>query len=160
MLDTMPLRDAYRTFLDAAATVAASDTPNLPPSGEWNADQIVAHVALVTAGTLATVASVAAGTNAVYDNRLTADLWTIERVIARCKDSVGLRERVRAQGEALCAFGGAALSTDELFTPVPTLLLSNDTVMVDQALPLGEIVSGLATGELPGHTKQILALLG
>lgn len=159
MLDTMPLRDAYRTFLDAAATVAASDALT-PPSGEWNADQIVAHVGLVTAGTLATVSAVAAGTNAIYDNRLSADLWTIERVIARCKDSAGLRERVRAQGDALCAFGGAALSTDELFTPVPTLLLSNDTVMVDQALPLEEIVAGLATGELPGHTTQILALLG
>lgn len=158
MLDTMPLRDAYQTFLDAAASVAASDNLT-PPAGEWNADQIVAHVALVTAGTLATVSAVAAGTNAIYDNRLSADLWTIERVIARCGSSEALRERVRAQGEALCAFGGAALSSDELFTPVPTLLLSNDTVLVDQSLPLGEIVAGIATGELPGHTKQILALL-
>jgi hypothetical protein len=42
---------------------------------------------------------------------------------------------------------------------VPTLLLSNGEVLVDQSLQLRDIVTGLADVELPGHTKQLLALL-
>jgi hypothetical protein len=42
---------------------------------------------------------------------------------------------------------------------VPTLLLSNDTLLVNQPMPLRELITGLAEVELPGHTKQLLALL-
>jgi len=53
MLDTALLRDAYRALLDAAALVAGSGDPSpTPPAGEWNADQILAHVA-ITAATIA-----------------------------------------------------------------------------------------------------------
>jgi len=47
LLDTTPLRDAYRALLDAAVTVADADTDPGPaaPDGEWNADQILAHAA-------------------------------------------------------------------------------------------------------------------
>ena len=51
------------------------------------------------------------------------------------------------------------LSEAELDTLVPTLLLSNGTVLVDQPMPLRDLVTGLAEAELPGHTKQLLALL-
>jgi hypothetical protein len=63
---------------------------------------------------------------------------------------------------ALCALaGGAVLSDAELSTLVPARLLSNDTllVLVDQPMPLRDIVTGLAEAELPGHTKQLLTLL-
>src|SRR4051812_26712128 len=53
MMDLTPLRDAYGALLDAAATVAGSgDTSPVPPPGEWNADQILAHVTLVNAATI------------------------------------------------------------------------------------------------------------
>ena len=51
------------------------------------------------------------------------------------------------------------LSDAELGTPVPTRLLSNDIVLVDQPMPLRDLVTGLAEVELPGHTKQLLARL-
>ncbi|WP_405365882.1 hypothetical protein [Kitasatospora sp. NBC_00039] len=160
MLDTTPLRDAYRTFLDAAATVAASDRPRpAPPAGEWNADQILAHVSLVSATTITVVSSVASGAIATYDNRVALDTWTIDRVIALAGDNAGLRNRVRLQGEALCALGGPMLSEAELDTQVPTLLLSNGALLVDRLMPLRNLVTGLADVELPSHTKQLLALL-
>ncbi|MGV9778758.1 hypothetical protein [Streptosporangium sp. NPDC003464] len=160
MLDTAPLRNAYRALLDAAATMADSgDTSPAPPAGEWNADQILAHVAIVTATTIAAASSVASATNATYDNRTAQDTWTIERVIARAGGNAGLRERIRLQGDALCALGGPALSEAELDTPVPTLLLSNGTVLVDQLVPLRDLITGLADVELPTHTEQLLALL-
>jgi hypothetical protein len=159
-MDTTPLRDAYRALLDAAATVADSgDTSPVPPTGEWNADQILAHVAIVNATTITTVSSAATGATATYDNRIALDTWTIDRVIALAGGNAGLRDRIRLQGDALCALGGPMLSEAELDTLVPTLLLSNDTVLVDQPVPLRDLITGLAEVELPGHTQQLLALL-
>jgi hypothetical protein len=160
MMDTAPLRDAYRALLDAAAAVAGSDDPNpIPPAGEWNADQILAHVAIVTAATIAAASRVASGANTTYDNRIALDAWTIERLIARAGGNAGLRDRIRRHGDSLCALGGPALSEAEIDTLVPTLLLSKDTVLADQLMPLRDLITGLADVELPAHTKQLLALL-
>lgn len=159
-MDTIPLRDAYRALLDAAATVADSGDPSLlPPAGEWNADQILAHVSIVNAATIAAVSAIASGTNTTYDNRLALDTWTIERLIALAGGNAGLRDRIRRQADALCTLGGPALSDAELDTPVPTRLLSKDIVLVDQPMPLRDLITGLAEAELPGHTRQLLALL-
>ncbi len=152
------LRDAYRTLLDAATAVADAGAP-APPHGEWTADQILAHVALINAATITATATVASGAVATYDNRIASDTWTLARVITLAGSNAGLRERIRLQAEALCALSGPALSEAELDTPVPTLLVSNGTLLVNQPLPLRDLITGLAHAELPGHTKQLLALL-
>ena len=159
-MDTMRLRDAYRALLDAAATVADSGDPGpIPPAGEWNADQILAHVAIINAATIAAVSAISSGAITTYDNRIALDTWTIERLIALTGGNAGLRDRIRLQADALCALGGPMLSHDELDTLVPTRLLSHDTLLVDQPMPLRDLITGLAEVELPGHTKQLLALL-
>jgi hypothetical protein len=159
-MDTTTLRDAYHVFLDAATTVAGSgDASPVRPAGEWNADQILAHVSLVTAATIAALSAVASGANTTYDNRTALDTWTIDRVITIAGGNAGLQDRIRRQGEALCALGGPILSEGELDTLVPTLLLSNGTLLVDQPMSLRDLITGLAGTELPGHTKQLLALL-
>ncbi|MCZ0986635.1 hypothetical protein [Streptomyces diastatochromogenes] len=157
-MDTNPLRDAYRALLDAAAAVADSGAVS-PQAGEWNADQILAHVALVNAATITAVSSVASGAVATYDNRLAQDTWTLERVIALAGGNAGLRDRIRVQADALCALAGPVLSEAELDTPVPTLLLSDGALLVDQTVPLRGLIAGLADVELPGHAKQLQALL-
>jgi hypothetical protein len=143
--------DAYRRLLDAASGQGE------PAPGEWNADQVLAHVSIISAMTIATVSAVAAGAHATYDNRTASDVWTLDRIIGRAGGRAGLRERLRRQGEALTAI--SALGAAELDTPVPTLLLSNGAVLVDQPLALREILAGLAEVELPGHTKQLQALV-
>lgn len=159
-MDTIPLRDAYSALLDAAAAVADSGRRRpLPPAGEWNADQILAHVAIINAATIAAVCAIASGVNTTYDNRIASDTWTIERLIALAGGHAGLRDRIRLQADALCTLGGTMLSDAELNTAVPTRLLSNDRVLVDQPLPLRDLITGLAEVELPGHTRQLLALL-
>jgi hypothetical protein len=157
-LDTAALRDAYRELLAAAVTVAGSGDPS-PPAGEWTADQILAHVSILTADTIGAVVTVASGAHPTYDNRLSADAWTLERVIALAGGGAGLRERIGVQADALCALGGSSLSEAELGTLVPTRLVSNGAVLLDQPVPLKELITGLATAELPGHTAQLLALL-
>ncbi|MEU4473136.1 hypothetical protein [Micromonospora sp. NPDC023888] len=146
-MDTTPLRQAYDALLAAAPRA-------VPPPDEWNTEQILAHVSLVSAATISSVAAVASATVSTYDNRLSQDPWTLDRVIALASGEAGLRERIRVQGEALCSLA-ALLSEAELATKVPTLLLSNDTCLVEQPLSLGDILTGLADAELPGHTKQL-----
>ena len=158
-MDTTRMRHAYAALLDAAAHVAQiGEEPPTPPDGGWDADQILAHIALVDAATLATAATVASGAAATYDNRLSLETWTINRARVHAGDNAALRDRIRQQGEALCTLG-AALSDAELDTAVPTLLLSNDEVLVDQPVPLRTILTGLAEDHLPRHTTQLLALL-
>lgn len=53
MLDTTALRTACCDLLDAAAAVADADTPVAALDGEWTADQILAHVSIVNANTIA-----------------------------------------------------------------------------------------------------------
>jgi hypothetical protein len=157
-MDTTALRDAYRELL-AAATTVADGPAAAPPAGEWDADRILAHVCVVGAETITAVARIGSATNTTYDNRSAQDTWTLDRVVTRAGGSAGLRERIRAQGDALCALGGAALGEAELDTPVPALLLSNGAALVDQPLSLRDILAGLTEVELPGHTKQLLALV-
>jgi hypothetical protein len=156
-MDTTPVRDAFDALLDAAAAVAASGDP-APPSGEWNADQILAHVSILTAGTIAVVGEVASGAHTTFDNRLSQDSWTIARVVSRVGGTDGLLARLRIQAEALCTLVGG-LTEAELEVLVPTLLLSNDEVLLEQPISLRDLIGGLEGTELPGHAKQLLALL-
>lgn len=159
-MDTNPLRDAYRALLDAAATVADhGDTIPPPPPGEWDADQILAHIVILNATTLTTVCSAATGAVATYDNRTAHDPWTLAHVIALAGTTTGLRDRIRHQADALCALAGPTLSKPELDTLIPTLLVSHDLLQVDQPVSLRDLITGLAQSELPGHTRQLLALL-
>jgi hypothetical protein len=158
-MDTTPLRDAYRTLLEAADTVAKADPAPIPPAGEWNADQILAHVAIVNAATISTLSAITSARHTTYDNRVSQDAWTLAHVIDIAGENAGLRERIRTQGEALCLLAGPALTEAELDTLVPTRLVSKDTILVDQPLPMRDIITGLADVEIPGHAAQLRALL-
>jgi len=157
-MDSTPLRLAYAALLEAAETVAQAGTDTAPPPGEWNADQLLAHIVSVDAGILAAACSVAAGGHATYDNRLSLDLWNLARISERAGDQARLRQRIGVQGEALCALA-EQLSEDELTQPIPTLLMSGGTLVVDQPVPLGDLIAGLAADHLPRHARQLLALL-
>jgi hypothetical protein len=156
-MDSTPLRLAYTRLLAAAETVAAAGG-GIPEPGEWNADQLLAHLVSVDAGILAVACSVAAGGQATFDNRLSLDPWNLALISERAGDQAQLRQRIRVQGEALCSLA-EQLSEDELGQSIPTRLLSGNTLMVDQPVSLGDLIAGLADGHLPQHTLQLLALL-
>jgi len=61
--------------------VAAEEPTTGPPPGEWDAAQVLGHVSIINAMTIAVVAAVASGTNTTYDNRIAQDTWTIGRVV-------------------------------------------------------------------------------
>lgn len=156
---TDDLRAAYRDLLNAALSLReAGDRIAEPPEGEWNGEQILAHVSILTAVTIAAVSAIAAGTHATYDNRVSQDAWTIDHVVELTADNSGLCDRIRVQAEVLCALAESALSDAELDTPVPTRLVSHNALLVDQPVPLRDLIAGLAANEIPGHTKQLNAL--
>ncbi|MFJ1795811.1 DinB family protein [Kitasatospora griseola] len=155
MYDTAALHRAYQDVIAAAEETAGAEPVAVPP-GEWDAEQVLAHVGLVTAGTLAAVAAVAAGSPATFDNRISQDGWTIGRVIDRTGGGPQLRGRVAAQGEALGALA-ASLGAEELDTALPTLLLSHGRPVFEGPLTLRDLLDGLAATELPGHAAQLRA---
>ena len=157
-METTALREAYRDLVTAASIVAGSDEDPTPPPGEWNADQILGHVALVTATTISAACAVVSGAITTYDNRLALDTWTIDRVSALAGGNEGLRERIQLHADALCALV-SGLSETELDSLIPTLLLSNDALLVQDQLPLRDLLDGLATNELPGHADQLRRLV-
>ena len=158
-MDSAPLRLAYAGLLEAGEHVARADTSTAPPSGEWDADQLLAHLVSVDAAVLAAAYSVVAGGHGTFDNRQSLDLWNLERIGNRAGDQAQLRRRIRVQGEALCALA-EQLSDEELAQPIPTLLLSRNTVLVDGPVSLGDLIAGLADNHLPQHTQQLLQLAG
>ena len=160
IMNTTELADAHRAFLDASTRVSSSGGAQLtPPSGEWNSDQILAHVALVVAATTATASSIAAGSNATFDNRVLLDTWSIDRAISLAGGTAGLTRRISAEGDVLCTIAGTVLSDAELDTLVACRLVSAGTLLVDEPMTLRALVSGLAQSELPRHTEQLLSLL-
>ncbi|MBN9611470.1 MAG: hypothetical protein BGO26_17460 [Actinobacteria bacterium 69-20] len=160
MVDTAQLRRAIDSLLDAADVVTnAGDRRTPPPPGEWDADQILAHVSMVNAMTIATAYAVASGCSPTCDNRIAQDTWTIGRTIDRAGGTAGLVARIRGQCDALGALGRPVLGDSDLDTPIPTLLVSKGTLLVDMQIPLRELIAGLAEQEIPGHTRQLLALV-
>lgn len=157
-MDSTPLRLAYDRLHEAAETVTTAGTTLPPPPGEWDADQQLAHLISVDASIIAIASSIAAGRLATFDNRVTLDPWNLARIIERAGGQAQLRQRIRVQGEALCALT-EQLGEDELAQPIPSLLLSAGTLLVDQPIPLGVLISGIANDHIPRHTQQLLALL-
>lgn len=152
-MDTTALRDAYGTLLEAAALPDLGE----PDDGGWNADLILAHLLSVDASTAAVALSVVAGARPVFDNRICLDTWNLRRIIGEHAGRADLIAHVRGQAALLCDIADR-LSEEAASVLVPSLLLSDDTVLLDRPVPLAALVDGLAENHVPGHTRQLLAL--
>ncbi|SDN93437.1 hypothetical protein [Geodermatophilus sp. DSM 45219] len=152
-MDTTGLRSAYDRLLDAAAHPDLGDADD----GGWDADQVLAHVLSVDAGIAAVALGVASGSRPTFDNRMSLDPWNLRRIIGEHRGRPDLIRHVRDQGAVLCDVADQ-LSDEATSVLVPSLLLSNGAVLVDQPVPLAGLVDGLAGDHLPRHTQQLLDL--
>lgn len=157
-MDSSALRRAYAALLEAADTAAATLGTRAAPPGEWDAAQLLAHVAAVDAGVSAAACAVAAGVPGRFDNRSSMDAANLARIARAAGDLAGLAVRVRAQGEVVCALA-EQLTEDELATTVPTVLVDGEETLVEGPVPVGDLLRGLADDHLPRHTTQLVALL-
>ncbi|MFJ6075534.1 hypothetical protein ACIQFU_32665 [Streptomyces sp. NPDC093065] len=152
-MDTSTLRGAYDGFLDAAAH------PDLGKAddGGWNADRILAHLLSVDASITAVALGVVSGSRPTFDNRICLDGWNLDRIIAEHRGRTDLTDHVRSQAGILCDIADR-LDEEAAAVLVPSLLLSNDALVLDQPIPLAKLIDGLGEDHVPVHTRQILDL--
>ncbi|MCD7438382.1 hypothetical protein K4B79_09060 [Streptomyces lincolnensis] len=152
-MDTTALRSAYDGLFDAAAAPGLGKAAD----GGWDADHVLAHLLSLDAAVAAVALGVVAGGRPTLDNRVSLDVWNLDRIIARHADRAELIDHVRRQAGVLCDIADQ-LDDQAAAVLVPTLLLSNDAVAVDQPLPLATLIDGLAGNHVPEHTRQLLDL--
>jgi len=152
-MDVTRLRQRHDEFL----AVAEAGGFGPPPAGEWDADRILAHVALGEASGAAAALAIAAGQRAVYDNRPSLDEWNLRRVVGAASGAGDLVGVVRRYGELLCDIA-AGLTERELEVCLPVLIISNDQVLVDEPRPLRSLLAGFGEVHLPGHAEQLRGL--
>lgn len=152
-MDTTALRAAYDRLVEVAALPDLGEADD----GGWNADHVLAHLLSVDAATAAVALGVVAGSRPAFDNRIALDPWNLDRIIAEHSGRTDLIEHVQRQGMVLCDIADQ-LNSEAAAVLVPTLLLSNDAVAVDQPVPLAGLIDGLATNHIPEHTQQLLDL--
>src|SRR5215472_1566555 len=97
MMDSDGLRQAHEDFL----AVARGGGFGPPPSGEWDAERLIAHVGLADASIASAALAVLAGERPGYDNRASLDEWNLRRVVAECGGMDGLIGFAAASGRLL-----------------------------------------------------------
>ncbi|MFE5655745.1 hypothetical protein ACFQ9H_06150 [Streptomyces sp. NPDC056517] len=152
-MDTTALRGAYDRLLDAAAIPGLGEADD----GGWDADRILAHLLSVDASIAAVAMGVVAGSRPTFDNRVSLDRWNLDRIIAEHTGRADLIDHVRSQVTVLCDIADQ-LNEEAASVLVPSLLLSNDALVLDQPIPLASLIDGLAEDHVPAHTQQLLDL--
>jgi hypothetical protein len=158
-VNDVSLRGAHASLLDAAERVTEAPVSRSLDPGEWTADQVLGHVALLQAAMLSAASAVAAGVNSTFDTRISHNPWTIDHVAVLTGGRRETIDRIRRLGEVLAALVDGVLSESELDTPVSSLLISSDRLFVRGPLTLRSLLAGFAENELPTHTNQLLALI-
>ncbi len=149
-MDTDLLIRAFDDFLDAAECGGFEQ----PLSG-WDAPRVMAHVLAVNNHVMSTALAVRAGLRVAYDNRPTREETNLRRIIREGD----VTTRIRRGGELLRAVV-EQLTDADLEVALPVLVVSDDQVLVDEALPLLWLVNEVAANHLPQHTKQLRAMRG
>jgi len=152
-VDAGRLRAAHEEFL----ALAESGGFGPPPPGEWDAGQLLAHLAAANASIASVALAVAAGMRPAYDNRPSLDDWNLRRIAEAGDGTAGLAQLLRESGELLCAVA-ARLSDADLAVQVPVLIISKDQVVTDQPQPLRWLIEGVADTHLPLHAIQLRGL--
>jgi hypothetical protein len=152
-MDTTGLRAAYESFL----AVARIGRFGPPPPPEWTAAQLLAHIVAGDTAIAAAALAVAAGQRPSYDNRPSLDRWNLARICASAGDLPALIGLVEQRGQLLCRVA-EQLTDAEADVAVPTLIISNDDVMLDSPLALRDLIDGLGHVHLPRHAEQLAAL--
>jgi hypothetical protein len=152
-MDSTALRAGYARLFDVANSPEFGDAAD----GGWNADQLLAHLLSVDAGITAVAIGVVAGSRPAFDNRVSLDRWNLARIVGEHADRAALIDSVRRTAAVLCDVVDQ-LNDAAAQVLVPSLLVSNDVVALDQPLTLESLIDGLATDHLPRHTQQLLEL--
>jgi hypothetical protein len=85
------------------------------------------------------------------------DRWNLGRICAVAGGLDALIDLVDRRGQLLCRVA-EELTDAELDVTVPTLIVSNDEVVLDGPLTVRNLIEGLGQVHLPRHAEQLAAL--
>lgn len=140
-MDTTDLRKAYE------AVVADKEVGGFgpPPPGEWDAGQIVGHLALNDDLLASTTEAILDGRPVRYDNRASLQPAPVDVDV------------LRRSGARLCDLLDR-LTDDQAATVVPIFIQDGDEIRVDQPMVWGVLLGIQASFHLPAHGEQLRAL--
>ena len=149
------LASAYDRFFTEATQVGFTS----PPDGEWDAAQVVAHVAVNDDAMAAICRALVHGGTPAFDNTNANDASTLDGVVASVPDIATLIDIGRQRSRVLIGLL-ASLDDDQRATEVPCHLVDHGEVVLDRALPWGQLaIATQADFHLPLHTRQLHDLL-
>ena len=146
------LDGAYATFFEEAERGGFGP----PPDGEWDAGQVVAHVALNDLAMTAVAQAIVQGRGElVFANEVCQDRAVLDAFVQDAGDLSQLVARARSIS-AVARAATARLDRSRLATPVHCRMLHDGTVVLDEPVHWGRIaVHTQATRHLPAHTGQL-----
>lgn len=153
-MDTQELVGRLAAF-DAAVADGSYPTPR---AGEWNAETILAHAAMVNRLVALSVASVIGGTPLAYSNRLAGSEALLRAVVAETGGIAELKAEVLRTGRVLLRLAedlGPAAGT-----PVQTLIAEGEVVHVDGPVPALALIASTIGYHLGVHREQLATLGG
>ena len=149
--DLGSLRAAYDAFFAEAERGGFGP----PPPGEWDAAQVVAHVALNDVAMAGVGRDLVSGRVPTFDNVLCQDRDVLAALVERCGDEAGLVSFARDQARTAVRVV-SRLDDVQRETRVPCRLLHDGDVVVDQPLPWWEVAVVMQAGRhLVAHTGQL-----
>ena len=153
--DLEALAGAYDAFFAEAAAGAFGP----PADGEWNAAQVVAHVALNDDAMAAVCRSLIHGAAPAFGNEPCQDRGALDAVVASAGGSLaGVVGVAHERAETVRLLLGR-LDDDQLATEVPCRLLDHGAVVLDAPMAWRKLAVDTQAGfHLPLHTEQLRAL--
>ena len=154
--DLSALRAAY----DAFFTTADRGGFGPPPDAEWDADQVIAHVALNDLAMTAVAHALVHACTPSFENRTCQDRGNLDALIARCGSRAELisfaRECTRG---AIAAVG--RLGEEQLGEEVACRMEHDGEVVMEGARPWRQVAVDLQSAmHLPAHLEQLQDLRG
>lgn len=154
--DLTALRTAYAAFFAEAERGGFGPAP---AEGEWDADRVLAHVALNDLAMTAVAHALVQGREHLeFRNTVCQDPAVLAAEVARTPDLAARVARGRALAEVAMA-AVARLDTGQRDTPVHCVLHHDGQVVLDERMPWGVLaVDVQASRHLPAHTGQLADL--
>lgn len=85
------------------------------------------------------------------------DAWNLDRIITEHAGRKEPSDHVRSQATALCYIADH-LSGEATFVVIPSIILLNGALVLDQPIRLAALIDGLADDHAPVHSQQLLDL--
>lgn len=157
--DLAGLEAAYDAFFaEAEAGIAAGDFA--PPSdGGWTAEQVLAHVALNDLAMTAVAHALVHRGQPSFENHTCQVVESLDAVVDQCGDDLGTLVAFGRRCATQAVAAARRLDAEQLAHPVPGRFEHDGQVVMEQAMPWGQVAIGIQAGRhLPAHVEQLAKL--